>query len=835
MPRRRVYPDAGKKTLILRATPAAIVALICILVSGCDPPTDQRSATRPRDDAEATPDPGQFREACIEDPGDLDSCEKWVYGGDRTDPEMAARLEALSAETPDVWVPRYALGLLHHHGGDREAAAREYAAAAEVARATNDARGEGTALYALATLVLRSSDSREISTRLERALHPARASGDAVLLSRVLAQLARRRQIDGRYSDELALRHELVGMADRGAGERSLCEAVYLRGECRRRLGRRREARADYERAADLAREAGQPYFESAATMVLGLIALETEDVRALMRFEEARRIAEEADLGELAAHAEMLAGFALLRRGEVAAARERLTAGLSITESTSLRFRNLVYLAEAERRSGELDEAERRYEEILRLADEVVAREEMQDAWTGLAVLHRARGRRDEAIDAARRAEALIEGLRDAIPAFSERSYLLERRSETYQVLAASLAERDPDDLDESFAVLERAHARALRETLLEAEEIGARTTTLRLGEVRRILSEGDLLVEYLLGEEESSLIAIDAAGASYHSLPPRRELEDLVERFRDALLRPLTSVDARVDHRRDFDRFDDEIRSLHDALLGPVASRLQLASRLIVVPDRKLYLVPFEALPDENGFLGASRAVTYLPAASMLALTAGPSTAAGKVVVVNADDGRTRLDLAPLRHAGDEARRVMASYADDRAILLSGADASLERLVEVARPPFEVLHLTSHAVLDPELGPRVLLAGGSDDAPAALDVESLNDLPASPRLAVLSACETARGELVGGEGVLGLVRALTLRGTPQVVASLWTVDDELSVTLMGRLHENLADGQPPTQALLEARRAMLADGFVHPFYWSGFVLYGADPGPSQ
>jgi CHAT domain-containing protein len=834
-------PDAvtGQEILIVQATPAAIVALGCILVlggtlfSGCG--TAEESVTGPVpttvDVDEAEPDPRQLRDACVEDPNDLASCQKWVILGDRADPEMASRLAALSADAPEAWVPRYAMGLLNHYVGKRDAATREYTAAAELAHTASDYLGEGTALYALATLVLRSPDTREISIRLERALEPARASGDAVLLSRVSRKLSERYHDDGRYSDELALLDSLVGIAKQGAGELPLCDAVYRRGECRRRLGRRREARADYEWAATLARETENAYIESSATMVLGLIALETGDIRALSRFEEAREIAEAAGNTELVAHTDLLAGFALLRRGEISAAKKRLAAGLSMTESTDLRFKNLIYLAEAERRLGELDRAEKRYEEILGLADEVDAREEMRDAWVGLALLHRERGRRDEAIEAARRAESMIEDLRDAIPVLAERSYLLERRSETYQVLAASLAERNPDDLEEPFAVLERAHARTLRETLRETEGLGPRATTLELEDVRGLLAEGDLLLEYLLGEEESSLIAVDATSANYHRLPARRELEALAERFHEALVRPLTSVDARIDPQRDFERFGSEIRSLGESLLGPVASQLRQARRLIVVPDRRLYLVPFEALPAGPGFLGASRAVIYLPAASMLALAPERTSASGKVVVVNADDGSKRSGLAPLRHAGEETSRVLASYADDRAILLSGADASLERLAEATRVPVDVLHLTSHAVLDPELGPRVLLAGGAEGSPAALDVESLNRLPTSPRLAVLSACETARGELVGGEGVLGLVRALTLRGTPQILASLWTVDDELSAEMMGRFHQSLSAGLPPAQAMLKARRAMLADGFVHPFYWSGFVLYGADP----
>jgi len=72
--------------------------------------------------------------------------------------------------------------------------------------------------------------------------------------------------------------------------------------------------------------------------------------------------------------------------------------------------------------------------------------------------------------------------------------------------------------------------------------------------------------------------------------------------------------------------------------------------------------------------------------------------------------------------------------------------------------------------------------------------------------------------------------VRAFTLAGSSQIVATLWTVDDAISAELMGRFHAGLRDGQDASRALWSARRGLLEQRFVHPFYWSGFVLYGAD-----
>jgi CHAT domain-containing protein len=263
-------------------------------------------------------------------------------------------------------------------------------------------------------------------------------------------------------------------------------------------------------------------------------------------------------------------------------------------------------------------------------------------------------------------------------------------------------------------------------------------------------------------------------------------------------------------------------------------VAERVDGAERLIVVADRQLHVLPFEALlrsAPEAGrpldFLGAARAVAYLPAAALLARPG--SAEVERAVVVAADRGRADLDLAPLRHAAEEAGTVAAAYPGGRSVLLDGDDAGMARLVEACGEPVDVLHLTAHAILDAESGPRIALHAAPGEE-SWLDAEALGRFPRPPRLVVLSACDTAQGELVGGEGILGLVRAFTLAGSRQVVASLWKVDDQRTSVLMGRLHHGLREGSRTSTALMEARRELLEQGFEHPFYWAGLVLYGSD-----
>ena len=87
----------------------------------------------------------------------------------------------------------------------------------------------------------------------------------------------------------------------------------------------------------------------------------------------------------------------------------------------------------------------------------------------------------------------------------------------------------------------------------------------------------------------------------------------------------------------------------------------------------------------------------------------------------------------------------------------------------------------------------------------------------------------ETGEGELVGGEGVLGLVRAFQLAGSRTIVASLWQVDDNHSAGLMGLFHQLIAEGSSPSEALSSAIQSRRDGNFLHPFYWAAFVSYGA------
>jgi CHAT domain-containing protein len=115
----------------------------------------------------------------------------------------------------------------------------------------------------------------------------------------------------------------------------------------------------------------------------------------------------------------------------------------------------------------------------------------------------------------------------------------------------------------------------------------------------------------------------------------------------------------------------------------------------------------------------------------------------------------------------------------------------------------------------------------GGHDGRLTALDVVGL-DLQAD--LAVLSACDTARGRVVRGDGVVGLLRAFLAAGTPRVLVSLWKVDDAATSALMRRFYELWKDGSvSAARALRDAQSSIRSqERWKDPCYWAGWELWG-------
>jgi CHAT domain-containing protein len=410
----------------------------------------------------------------------------------------------------------------------------------------------------------------------------------------------------------------------------------------------------------------------------------------------------------------------------------------------------------------------------------------------------------------------------------------------------------------------LMRASARDERREILEKlfeEEQGLSGTKLssiprqlgrgqpiELSKLQQMLRPDELIVEYALASPRSHCLLIDKNEIRAIALPDRDRIEALVDRY-------LAQVRSKKSAQ-------EPARELYSVLLESLTKDTQ-ARYLIVVPDGKLHLLPFDALVDRRGdyVLGRS-VVTYSPSATVLhllrtqpenAATDVPLLAIGDVPyqdvgnLIAASGGRAKTvpvgttrglydlkgeRLPPLAGTAEEVTSI-ANIAGPKAIVLMGLKATEAALRSQPLERIRVLHIAVHGIsssTSPERAALVLARGTKDENDGLLQAREISDMHLAADLVTLSACDTGAGRLVGQEGIVNLVRAFLFAGAKSVVASLWAADDIFTTSLMKRFYSNLAKGMDRGVALQKAKLDLIeqfGDDAV-PFYWAGFTLVG-------
>jgi CHAT domain-containing protein len=146
-----------------------------------------------------------------------------------------------------------------------------------------------------------------------------------------------------------------------------------------------------------------------------------------------------------------------------------------------------------------------------------------------------------------------------------------------------------------------------------------------------------------------------------------------------------------------------------------------------------------------------------------------------------------------------------------------------------------YRVVHFATHGVFDneqPELSGVYLSLFDDRGRPQAgfLTLQDVYSLRLPVEVVVLSACNTALGRLVRGEGLVGIVRGFMYAGAERVVASLWKVDDEATAELMRLFYlEMFEHRRSPAAALRQAQLLLHQQPrWRAPFFWAAFVLQG-------
>lgn len=611
-------------------------------------------------------------------------------------------------------------------------------------------------------------------------------------------------------------------------------------GVSERALGDPAAAHASYEQALAVAEAHGYKLQAATSLYSLGDLALAAGDLdRAMELHERALKIRQEAHSPREVVFSLNRLGIVLEDRGELKAAEaaheqalgefERIGAGISDpTQYGAYRRTSVVLYPHYARVLFKLGKTR----EALRISE--------RSRGVGLA--------RMTALSGANFVDRL--SAEDA-RAWQDVSARMGRASNQLRVLE----EATPSD-EQATPAVEKARASYfqserelwnLRDRLfaatpgLRTEAAPAAATEGQLEELAR-KSPDTLFLEWMMVDGKSTLLfALSAEGLQTFELPTGpAELLAATNAWRTSL--SAGAFSAATAGERELQSEEPRLaRRLYELIFAKVAPLLESGkyARLALVGEGPLLDVPFPALMDAHNArlmdhfaISCSVSFEYLlrppvrgkPGRSLLSV-ADPLGEKEKRLAIPSEQQYERLqDALP------EAKAVAGMY---RGSLLLAGPAAREAEVKRWLPEFQVLHFATHGILDAADGLRsgLLLATEPGDSAedGVLQAWEILGMSLSARLVFLSACDTARGKERLGDGLLSLAWAFQAAGSPRVVASLWSVDDEATRELVTAFYAEVRRGRRADDALREAmRRERKNPRYAAPYFWSAFQILG-------
>lgn len=711
----------------------------------------------------------------------------------------------------------HGIGAVYDAIGDRDLALDFYKQALERRTASLDARGQTTLLRAIASILRDQGHAADALKMHQQALALAAAPATR---TRISIQIAKDLEALGENADA---RRQLDDIVQRNAGgdRLALGQALLERGTCRIANGELDAAEADLRRAAHLFHELEQ-------------LADEFNAWVALARLKRQRGATE--------------AAFAAVNRA------------LTLAEEVRLRSAN------PELRAALLQPLRPAFDlKISMLAAQYFAqRSEKTDAnveriaFEALMTAEQARAR----------ALADFQSLDVASPGVAPE--LVKRRQAVYRELAGRRFQLEAilDGTVAGDSLLDSLHTE-IAELRSQLDEINARIASASAGTAPRgrqgaSLVHADLrtipanvaIIEYWLGSDDALAWVLTRARLEMVLLGKSANLIDAASRFHGAL--------------RNFGTVPQEQRlnlgeKLYELAMAPLADHAQQKRTLIFIPDSALHYIPFAALRFKTDgraqFLVEKHDIAIAPAVVMLFRGRTPpsktptrqmllvddpvyelgdgrlATLAGRKSAEENKPGTIRqlvmrgpMNMQPLSRlpgTADEAATIASLLPRSSIDRLEGFAATRDNFLRAGLDQYRYIHVASHAVTDSEV-PQLsaLILSTLDRQGRQIDGRVLAaDLMATQLNAdavILSACDTALGKNVSGEGLVGLRYAVLARGAKSVIASLWQVPDQAGAQLIAAFYTLLlSDKGTVTAALSEAMRATLKGRLRDPALW--------------
>lgn len=677
----------------------------------------------------------------------------------------------------------------------------------------------------------------EAQAALRRAYELARSQHDTLAMTLALANTASVMDDTGDPDGAIAALSEVMVYVEAIQHRRFITEVsadlamLYLNG------GKRDLARGYATRALTMARTTGNRSIELSALTVLGRILLQAGSPReALDSLRKAERVADSLGFGAERVATRTTSVDVAIALSDGAAAHRLADEALLIADSLgdpSIQFAALEARARA-LEAAKSPGASAAYDAALDLLESLRGRLVLGDLRMGVAAsrlsayegairTHLASQRPREAFRIAERAKArlLLDVMveRGRTPGSADGA-LRQRLWETHEARGAARDSAAAAGLDRSIAAIGDSIMQ-----LAAAEPLGT-PRPVGVEEVRTaLLSEGRTLIAYFWGEKQVVGWRLTRDSVSAVILGSADSLSRTVDFTLATLTRPAADTLWRAAARR-----------VYRELVAPLGA--DASGDLLIVPDGPLHRTPFEIVLGRSPLpWGASRRIRYGPSASVLValtrITRPPWTKAllavgNPALPLNDSDGEVSRarSLGPLPFAEGEARAIHGIFRKEGADLLVGGDATVRRWRGKEPGRYRYLHFALHAVAND----RLIEGGALVFADGQLTLADVRRLRLGAELVTLSACETAVGRWVRGEGVVGMQYAFLSAGARAALVTLWRVPDRAAAEFSEAFYATVKAGSSPEEALRTIRERWSAGEGErsHPSRWAGFVLVG-------
>jgi len=356
-----------------------------------------------------------------------------------------------------------------------------------------------------------------------------------------------------------------------------------------------------------------------------------------------------------------------------------------------------------------------------------------------------------------------------------------------------------------------------------------------------KNLLKAQEAMIQYFKVKDKIHLFYIPSEGATtVYTIEDYTSIKTAIQDLRDAIYQPFVNTKLKKAQRDSLHQvYVDNAFLLYKKLVAPIATENNLPQKLYIIPDDVLGYLPFDALLTQSvegnqyatfPYLGKKHRLSYSYSATLLNEMKNAEINPSKnQVLAFAPTFSARSSLAPLLYNKEEVKAISDFYKTQSYL---DAEANKSTFLNQANE-YALLHLSSHARMNDQSPDDSFISftqqADSLSEQELLYMKDLYNMRLQSELVVLSACETALGQLQSGEGIISLARAFSYAGAKSILTTQWRVNDQRTTELIVDFYKNLHEQMPKDEALFLAKNKMIDGGlYAHPYYWAGFIPIG-------